>query len=496
MGVIFRQSFKQSIVSYLAVTIGMVNMLYVYPLIFTKPEFGFVQFLLLTASMLLPFVLLGAVPLAVKFFPQFKDSPSGHHGFLGILLALVVIGFGLFAASCFLFKDFLMRYYADKMGDFLPYLPYLLPLLLMMCLWSILSVYSSNFQRIVVPSIFNNLFIKIAVPALALIYYFQFIQFSQVATGLIIIHAAVVVFLMLYFHFLGQFHLRIDFGFLNKKLKKQMAVFAGFSLLSGAGTKLATQIDTFMVASFIDVGQVAVYAIAVAISGAIEIPKRSISGIVAPIISAAWKENNLAEIKKLYHKTALSQFIISLLLLTGVWVCIDNLFALIPHSADYIEGKYIVLILGMAKVIDMGTGSVGNIIKYSRFYKFDFYFLLALALFNVITNYLLIPPFQIFGVAYATLASLSLWNFVKCWFVWKKFGMHPFTWQFIASLLIAFLAYLPAAYLPTTGNVFFDIVFKALTVTLIYGGLTLAFRVSPDLNLLAARLLERGKQLF
>ncbi len=482
MGVIIRQSVKQSIVSYAAVLIGMVNMLFIYPLTLSKSELGFMQFILSMGSMLIPFVLLGSNNLVTRFFPYFRNQEQKHHGFLVLLISITVSGFAILAGGIWLFRDFFKAQYAEQSGDYLPYLAFILPIALLMSLWTMLSTYSSNFHRIVVPSLLNNLFVKVAVGSTALAYFWGYLTYAYLLNLLVIIHALVVLGLLIYLAFLGQLHWRTDWSFIKPKLRKDMISFAGFSLMSGLGIKLATSIDAYMVGTFIDFENVGVYVIAATIAGAIEIPKRSLAGITAPILADAFKKEDYSKVAMLYEKTATIQFIVGLFIYIGVWTSINLLFALIPNSEEYIAGKYIVLIIGMAKLVDMGTGVVGLIINYSKYFKYDLYFTLFLALFNIITNALLIPIFQINGVALATLASITLWNATKCIFVWNKFKMQPLSWRFPAVIIIALTVYFLANQVPSTGQSILDIIIRSAIVTLLFGGLIIGFRISPDIN--------------
>ena len=90
MGVIIRQGIKHSLVNYLGAGVGVISMLFIYPL--DAEAYGLARFLTDTAILFIPITLLGANVLPVRFFPTFEDDKNAHNGFLGWLLVLSLVG--------------------------------------------------------------------------------------------------------------------------------------------------------------------------------------------------------------------------------------------------------------------------------------------------------------------------------------------------------------------------------------------------------------------
>ncbi len=482
MGVIKRQSIKQSLVTYLAIIIGTINILFIYTSTLTKEELGMMRFIIDTPLLLLPFIYLGSNSLTYRFFPNFRNEENKNNGFLFILLFVPLIGFILFSSIFFLNKSSIYSAYSIQLGKHLPYLVFLIPMLFLQAYVGIFSTYSTNFKRIVVPAIINNLFVKISIPTLTILYFLGYFSFSGILNGVIIIYSIVLLALIGYLHYLGGLSFKPKLSFLNKPLLKEMGSFAFFGILGSLGSILATRIDSFMVTSLLNTGYNGIFTIAATMSTVIDVPRRAISGIAAPIIAQAWEDDNIEHIKDLYKKSSLNQFIIGLFILIGIWVNIDDIFAFIPKGDEFILGKYVVLFLGLAKIADMVSGVNHEIIMYSKYYRFNFYAILCLAIFNIIANFLLIPKYQINGAALATLASLSLFNFTKFVYIYYKTKMQPLSietlWVFLTGLFTLGLAYI----IPSTELPFVDILIRSVSVTLVYGSIILYFNISPDIN--------------
>lgn len=246
-----------------------------------------------------------------------------------------------------------------------------------------------------------------------------------------------------------------------------------------------------MVGTMIDLGSAGIYTIALFISTIIGIPMNSIVKIANPIVAASWERKDLAKIKELYIKSASNLFIIGVLFLIGIWASIDLLFQVIPNGEIYEAGKYVVLFLGLAKLLDMATSINGHIIAYSPLYQFNLYLGLFLGVINIIFNIILIPRFGIIGAALATMFSMFLFNLCKVLFVWIKFKMQPFSKSSLLVLIIGLVAYSITLILPKLSFPIINIVINSAVITLVYISSILYFNISPELTQLKQQVLEK-----
>lgn len=494
MGIIKRQGIKQSIVTYVGITIGMLNMLWIYPSFISTQELGLIKFLQSTALFIVPFVFLGSSNLIVRFFPEFKDKENKHHGFLFFITMLLGIGIVFFLLLFYFLNDFISEYYENRSEYYVvQYLPHLVILTLLVAFSHLFTTYILNFKRIVVPSLFNDLFVKISIPILVLLYYFEYLDLTGLVNGILVAYGLIVLAMMIYLKWLGEFSFQPNFKLLTKSRLQRMSVYMGFGILGSLGSKLANQIDIIMVTSLADLSFAGIYALALTISTVIDVPRRALTKIISPILAEVIKNDDRAELKMLYQKSALTQFIAGLYIFLGIWVCIDHLFAIMPQSDQFMLGKYVVLFLGMSKLVDMLSGINGEIIVYSKYFRYQSYFILCLAVFNVAANLLWIPIFQINGAALATLSSLSLYNILKFILVKKKYNIQPFTKPMIWVFLIGLFTYICIELIPNVPNHFLNIVINAILVTIIYGGLIIYFKPSPDINHLVEQGWEKAK---
>ncbi len=475
MGVIGKQSINNSLVSVFAVLIGSINMLYIYPSFLTKAELGLIRYIIDAAILIAPFILLGASSLSVRFYPTFEDPKQGHNGFLKLLLSIACLGFLLLLLLFFLFQKQLPE-------EMVSYQRYILPLAFIIGLSYLFTSYVSNFKKIAIPVIFNNLLVKVGMPILVILFFTKVITIQMLCLGIVGLYSLALIGLMGYVQSLGQFFLRPQINIKKTGLKKEMLIYGMFGLLSGVGSVFATQIDKIMVTSMIDLSSNGVYSMAVFIGGVIGIPTTALNSISSPIISSSWEKNDLATIDDMYTRSSINLLAIGCLLLLGIWSSVDDLFLMMPKGEEYAAGKYVILILGLAKVIDMAMSINSIIIAHSKFFRFNLYALLFLAVFNVFANWFLIPRYQIVGAALATAMSVFLFNLMKLIFIKYKFNLQPFTQKTLILFALSFLTWFLATLLPNTGFLVLNILVRSLFILLFYGLFFLGLNLSPDVK--------------
>lgn len=491
MGVVKRQGIKQSIVTYVGVVLGVVNILVVYPACLKEAEIGIITYVRETAAMLSLFVFLGSTELIVRFFPFFKNEEKKHHGFLFLLICIVGFGCLLFLAGWFVFQEEIFRRYSTKDTPefYLSFVPFVVPFTVLIAFGNLFTVYVSNFHRIVVPAIFNEFFPKIGLPLLVIAYFSNYLSFQTIFWGMLLIYSLILISQIIYVGYMGQLFFRPDFSFLKKSMLKEMAHFSLYGFFGGLGSRFSSEfISIFMVGTISTLTNTGIFTIAFFVANVIDVPRKAISRIVSPILADKWKEDKRSEIADIYHKTSLNQFIAGLWLFLVIWVSIDEIYRIMPNGEAYSAGKYVVLLLGTARVIDMVTGVNSEIISFSKYYRYNLFLILFMAIVHVAANLVLIPRFEIIGAALATLISIALFNLAKFFVLKWRLDMQPFTWQTLWTLMFAGLAYLLASLVPATGSALIDAALKSGLLTLIFTGLIWYFKVSPDVN----DLLEKG----
>jgi O-antigen/teichoic acid export membrane protein len=491
MGIIIRQSFKASLVAYVGVVIGTFNALFLSTRILSQEELGLTRVLFEVGLLFASLAHLGTPYMTDKFFPYFRNAEQKHSGFLVFLLGYSLAGFAAFTGLFFVFKPFIIRYYQQQSPLLVDYIYFILSTTFFWMYINLLEAYSRIHSRIVVPAIIREIFLKAGNGLLLIAYSLQWIDFRRFVWLSVGSYGVAVLLLFFYIGWLGKLYLRPDFSLIRGGRLKEMSGYGFFIVIGGVGAILAQKIDAVVLPHWSGLELAAIYGIAFNIANAIEIPRRSISQISSPIISQAWKNQDFVQLSDIYKKSALNQLIAGSLLFLLVAVNLDEIFALLPKGEKYVAGKNVVLLMGFARLLDMGCGPSGEMILYSPRFRFATLVVVLLAIMTVASNNLLIPLFPVNGSALATALSVGIFVGMKVGFVWWKFKLQPFTTATLWVLGFGLLAAGAVWFLPGFGNTFLwhlvSVGVKSFLGMLIFLGLILRFDISPDMSRLVKK---------
>ena len=461
MGLIQRQTLKASAVSYLGVTVGVLNTFFLYTYCFSESQLGEFRFIQDTAILLSGVFSLGLANVVVRFFPDFKNGLNGNNGFLGFLFAIATVGFVLYVGSYYLFRSYLPIEYCTNFKN-------ISLILVGIVVLDMLFQYSSNFGRITIPTLIKNLWLKVGLAFVAIFYAVNTFDFEQILIGVPLVYILGSLGLAIYLKKLGEFKITFIPKFLTRDRVKKISTYAGFGVLGSLGSGLANRLDVYMVTDILDFSKTGVYTIALNAANILMIASGPILAISGPIIADSIKRNDIKRVDSIYKKSGLNLFILGLFLLLLLWSNVDSIFELIPNGEVYAYGKYVILILGLSKLFDLLTSVNGLIIAYSKYYRFNLYALLVLGVINVVANLFWIPLFDIHGAALATMTSILLYNMLKTYYVFAKFKIHPFQIENILAVFTALVIYFLIIFFPTVSNPFLTIVTKSIVITILF----------------------------
>lgn len=488
MGVIQRQGFKHSIVNFVGLAIGGASTLWLYPLVIG--EYGVFQLILSAGVIAMPVLALGANTVAIRFFPIFQDKKSGHHGFLTLLFGLFLVGSLLSGSILFAFWNQLLSWLPANKADTLNH--YLFQVIPIACLWvlsSLLSIYSFNFKRIVVPSILLDFSQKITVPILLWMVYHCWITLDQAIWGLLIHGMLVFLSLLYYIHSIGQLYLKFDWSILTPALKREIGRFVLFGSFGTFAILIISKADLLMVGSLMPIDNTGIYSIAVFLAAVIEVPTKSLYSASVSSVALHIANNDLHALESLYKKVSINLLCIGLLLFGALWLSIDDVYSVMQKTEIVANGKWVFFFVGLGKLADMASGLNNYMIVYSPHYMRALIPLGVLAVANILLGLYLIPIYGLIGAAVSTLVSILLYNLLSIVIVWRKFRVLPFDNHTLLAITLAFIVYLLVLIIPRL--IGFPILNAALHAGLylvVLGFLFLSLRVSSDLNDLARQL--------
>jgi len=261
---------------------------------------------------------------------------------------------------------------------------------------------------------------------------------------------------------------------------KEIVVYGFYALIGGASVMFVSRLDMLMIGVLLDLEQVAFYTLAFYIGSVIKVPGKSIVSISVPLLAKAWEEQDFKKIQTIYSKSSINQLIVGGLFFVCIWINIDAVFSILPEKFSH--GKWVVLYIGLAQLFNVSSGVNGSIIVNSKYYKYDLITNVLLVAITITSNYVLIPKYGINGAAMATAFSVFLFNLIRLILIKVKMGIQPFSFKTLYTILLLLAAYGISIYLPLSGNLYIDIVWKTFVVIAIFIPLLLRFELSEDIN--------------
>ncbi|MEQ8363781.1 MAG: oligosaccharide flippase family protein [Cyclobacteriaceae bacterium] len=489
MGIVFRQSAITTIISYCGVAIGYINLLYLYPKFLEPDQIGLMRTIQDAAILFTPFAQFGLAQSIVRYYPKLVTGQASSGSFIRLMLLLALSGFGLFFIIFKIFEAPILSYFETNAQEIIGYSSLVLWLTLILLIMAILEAYSRSLLKTIVPNLLREVVARLLLAILVTLYFTGYLDFNQFIISTAFAYLVCLGILILYLWSLGELQLSQSMNHLNKTeipglLKYSLLSFAGM-----AGLIIIGKVDSIMVTGLLGLTANAIYTTAFYMATVIEIPKRALMQISMPLISRAFEKNDMEDIKNIYKKTSINQFIVGGLILIGIWANLHNIFAFMPKGEIYETGKYVVLIIGLGKLLDMLFGPSSEIIVLSKYYAFNIILILLLAASIVIANNLLIPTYGINGAAIGSALALILFNLLKYFFIYFKLRMQPLTWATCKVLAIGGIAVGCNYLIPKIELTIIDLLVRSAVITLIYSSLIFLSKASPDGNLVLKKLL-------
>ncbi len=465
MSVVARQGFKYSIIGYLGFLLGTFSAIFVFP--HDMEFYGKLRYVLPTAEMLLPVVVFGLSFSNVKFYTQSR-ADGKHQNFLSLSLVGILVNFSIFLIGYFAVNLLFPKLQETEMWQMKRLI---LPLILVLAFSAVFNKYLSNFKRIAIPNIFENLLPKVA--NLGAFCLFFFLGFPEKAAYLFFI-LMFILGLFGYIYYTNRIEkLKPDFStdYIKKdNLWKEVLNYSFYGFLGNIGNFIAVRIDSVMIGEFLGFEPNGVYNTLYSIISLITVPAMGLYSISAPIINKHLAEKNFEELDRMHKKSSLVLFFLGFVLLSCVLVGFPYLTHFIKNGELLRQSEPVIWVLGFAMLFDLATGFNGHIISLSKYYRFNIVVMLFLALTTVTLNlyFLNSTNLELFGVAIATAISLTLFNIAKIVFNYIKFGVFPLTIEMMYALIIGTLGITVAVIMPEFKSSFLNLLYKPGVVLLMF----------------------------
>jgi O-antigen/teichoic acid export membrane protein len=493
MGVIAKQSVKGSIYNYAGAFVGFINTGLLMPKLFTTDQVGLTQILISFTLLVSQFSNLGFAGVFTRLFPYFRTPDGRHNGILSLGFWVSFVGFVLAMIWFYSSQNYLIESNWEKSKLLAENINYLIPLIFFSIFFLLLDSFNSALFDAALGVFLRDFLTKILNLISIILFAFRLIDFDVFLLLYVLSFISSTIILAVVLLMRKQF----IFGHINKSFIKEkrnelisisfFGIFSGFS-----GIALST-VDNILVNHFLGLNLAGIYVTAFFFGTLVLLPSKVLRKISGIVLANAWKDNDLPTIKRVYEKSTVTQFALGSLLLIGLWINTDALFEMIP---DYAPGRYVILFIGLANLVEMFSGVSSMVILSSKHYRmFSLQMLFTLFLL-VGLNIILIPILGMNGAGITALVSTTTFAFVRFTFIYRKYQIQPYSLKHFKIFLIAVFVLAINYLIPKIDFYILDSLVRSAIATVVYSFLIYRTAVAEDFNKIFALLLLKVRHFI
>ena len=501
MGIVLRQSLKNTIIIYLGFLIGGVNTLVLYTRFLKEEYYGLTMYVFSASNLIMPITAFGVHFTIIKFYSSYtskieKDKFLSAVLFLPLLIAIPIGFFWNY------FHDWIMDFVAKSNSkENLIIENYTIYIYIVAVSCAYFEVFYS-WAKVQMQSVFGNilkeLYNRVAVMVLLIAVYLNVITKQEFLYYISFAYILRTVLMLLYAFklYTPKFSFTLPDNF-NEVLR-----YTFYIILAGSAGAIILDIDKVMIPGKDGFATAAYYGVAVFIGSFIEAPSRAMGQILQPLTSKSINEDNDTETRSLYKKSSINLLLVGGLFFILVNCNVDELFKLMPNKNYAAGGGLVVLLISTAKLFLMSLGNNGAIIQNSKFYRIT----LPVGVGMALSVYFLNTYFYTYlnmgteGLALATLITVLVFNIFKVWFVGQKFKMIPFTKKTLLMVFIIAILFLgfyfwnfniPHVFIKEFPiHPIINIILKSILIVFVYVFVVIKLAVSEQMNNLVGRYIK------
>jgi len=482
MSTIRRQSIISSGIVYFGFALGGLNTL-LFAKGFTPEQYGLTGLFQSLAYIMFPLGSLGMQSYIFKFYPYYHDNlPPKENDMMTWAFLISFIGFLIVITGGVFFKDFVVDRLGNNSPELVTYYYWIFPFGAGLTFYSLLETFAWHLKKVVLTSFFKEVQFR----------FFTFVLILLSITGILksfdtfikiyaFTYLLLALCLFIYLIVTRQLHFPFRRSRVSRKFFKKIVTLASFVWSGQILLSISTYFAQIILAFVIGMKAVGIYTLALYVGGLVQAIQRSVNAATIGPLSRAWKDKDYGRINRIYQRSSINQLIFSTGMFVLIWINFTDGVITFHLKSDYLLAKAAFFYVGLKFVVDMGTGVNSQIIGTSTFWRFDFFTGVILAALTLPANYILAKEKGLVGPAMADLATFTLYNAVRCLFLYRKFGMQPFNRKTLYTLLLATFGYLVCHFLFDACQGFLWLVVRSMVFVGIFGTGVLLLRLSDDI---------------
>jgi O-antigen/teichoic acid export membrane protein len=446
MSTIRRQSIISSVVIYIGFAVGLLNTyFFTRQGNFSEAEYGLTTIFIAIATFMTVLALMATPSYIYKFYPYYNDHlPPRKNDMFTWALLVSTVGFVIIMLAGLVFKNLVIRKFGTNSPLLITYYYWIFPMGFGLTVYAVLEAIAWNIGRSVLTNFLREVQWRLLTTILILLYITQTIKdFDLFIKLYAFTYPAIAITLFIYLIATKKIHFTITISKVTRRYLGKILALCSFVYGGTIIFTLSQVFDSFVIASVMENGlaNAGIFGLATIITSIIQAPQRGIISASIPHLSKAWKDKKLSVIQKIYQRSSINQLIFACGIFLLIWMNFHDAITTFNLKPAYLNAAWVFFFLGLTKIIDMGTGVNAQIIGTSTYWRFELLSGVVLLLVMLPLTYVLTKEYGIIGPAISTLVSITIYNAIRTWFLWKKFRLFPLTIQSFYTVLLAAACY-------------------------------------------------------
>ena len=496
MSAIRKQSILSTLVIYAGFGVGLLNTyFFTKEGLFSEEEFGLYNAFIAIANLLASAANLGAPYFIYKFYPYYRDHLRFDKNDQ-LIVSLMLGAMGCIAAisAGIWLEPLVIKKYATNAPQLVNYYHWTFLLGAGLLLFNILEAWNWQQQRAATSHFLKEAgwrtFVLLLIGGFSwgcIKNYDTFIKLFSLSYPLIAL------LLLLTLLYRKQLPMGKPLSNVSRRLKGSITRYTTFTYSGTLLFTIAQVFDTILIASVLSnaMSKVALYSLAQNVASLVQVPQRGVAAASVAPLSTAWKQKDMRTISQIYQRSSINQLIVGAGLLVLLLINYKDVVSTFELKSTYLQAFSVLVFLGLTKLIDMGTGINSQIIVTSPKWRFEFNSGILLLFIMLPLSYWLTKKYGITGTAIAQLISIGCYNLVRLFFIWKEFGLQPFSKKTLYALLLAAGAWTLCYFLFNDSSGWSALILRSLTFMAVYLFGVYRLQLTPDVAELMDTLRKR-----
>jgi O-antigen/teichoic acid export membrane protein len=271
MGIVIKQSIKNTIITFIGFALGAANVLFMYPYFLGKDYVGLTGYVLSTANILYPLMSFGIQNTLIKFFNEHNKTEENLNKYMTYMLFVPLL-FVIPALIFFYgFYDYIAAY-ESKENSIVYDFVWVIPIIgLFMGYFEIFYAWLRAHMKSVFGSFVKEVFVRILITILLFAVYFDYISESQFIYSLLVVYGISLLLIAYYANKVKAIRLH----FKVPQNSKSILTYTVFIILSASVANMLLDIDKYMINKYLKIDNIAFYNVAIFIALVISVPMRA-----------------------------------------------------------------------------------------------------------------------------------------------------------------------------------------------------------------------------